>query len=364
MVLAALAALALSAAPAETGRMPAAPREVFRIAWMKQLAQTEFGDYQVLELGGPGVDATGQYVVVGTRDGWLHALRPDGAIAWEFQAGGPFRATPLIDAGTVYTGNHDGKLYALELGTGRVRWTYDAKEQLGTSPKLVNGLVVVASLQDTVFAVDAATGAWKWHHRRDLREGFTVQGAASVRTDGTTVYAAFSDGTVTAIEAATGQVKWEQHLAPSGAYQDIDSMALEDGRLFAAAYSGAVVAVELATGKTLWSQPYAGASRLVMAHGAVVAVTNAEVVSLSPRDGRPNWKVPFKGAPSGTLMVVGRWLLVPSGIENGLQFLEVASGRLMRVLDPGSGVSATPGVFGRRVYALSNAGNLLALDVE
>lgn len=364
MLLAALAALALTAAPAETGRMPAAPRELFRIAWMKPLARAEFGEYQALELGGPAVDLTGQYVVVGTRDGWLHALRPDGAVAWEFQASGPFRATPLIDSGIVYAGSHDGKLYALDLRTGAVRWTYDAREQLGTSPKLVNGLVVVASLQDTVFAVDAATGTWKWHHRRDLREGFTVQGAASVRTDGATVYAAYSDGTVTAIEAATGQVKWEQHLAPSGAYQDIDSLVIDDGRIFAAAYSGAVVAVELATGKTLWSQPYAGASRLVMAHGAVVAVTGSEVVSLSPRDGRPNWKVPFKGAPSGTLMVAGRWLLVPSGIENGLQFFEAASGRLLRVLDPGSGISATPGVFGRRVYALSNAGSLLALDFQ
>ena len=94
MLLAALAALALTAAPAETGRMPPAPREIFRIAWMRQLAPTEFGDYQVLELGGAGIDATGQYVVVGTRDGWLHALRPDGAIAWEAQAHGPFRATP------------------------------------------------------------------------------------------------------------------------------------------------------------------------------------------------------------------------------------------------------------------------------
>jgi len=364
VLLAALTALAFTAAPAETGRMPPAPRELFQFAWKKQLAATEFGDYQVLELGGAATDATGQWVVVGTRDGWLHALRPDGALAWEFQGKGSFAATPLIDAGVVFAGCNDGKLYALDLNTGALRWSYDAKEPLGTTPKVGSGLVVVASLQDTVFAVDAATGAWKWHHRRDLREGFTVQGAASVKSDGETIYAAFSDGTVTAIEALTGQVKWEQHLAPSGAYQDIDSIALGDGRLYAAAYSGAILAVDLATGKTVWSQPYAGASRLVVSRGAVLAATSTEVLSLSTLDGRPHWKVPLKGAPSGALKVVGRWLLVPSGIENGLLFFEAASGRLVRLLDPGSGSSSTPGLFGKRAYVLSNAGNLLALDLE
>jgi outer membrane protein assembly factor BamB len=364
MLVAALAALALTATPAETGRLPPAPRELFRIAWKKQLVAPEFGEYQVLELGGAAVDATGQWVVVGTRDGWLHALRPDGAVAWEFHGLGPFAAVPLLHAGTVYAGCHDGKLYALELATGVLRWTYDAREQLGTSPKLVNGLVVVASLQDTVFAVDAASGAWKWHHRRDLRDGFTVHGAADVLSDGQSVYAAYSDGTVTALETATGQVRWEQHLAPSGPYQDIDSMALADGRLYAAAYSGAIIAVEAATGKTVWNQSYPGASRLVVSRGAVLAVTNTEILSLSTRDGRASWKEPLKGAPSGALQVAGRWLMIPSGIENGLLFHEAASGRFLRLLDPGSGVSAPPGLFGRRAYVLSNAGTLLALDLE
>ena len=197
MVLAPLVALALAAAPAEAGRLPPAPREIYTIAWAKRLVPTEFGDFQTQELGGVAVDPTGQWVVVGTRDGWLHALHADGRLAWDFQGHGPFAGQPLIDGGVVYAGCHDGNLYALDLATGTVRWTYDAREQLATRPALVNGLVVVASLQDTVFAVDAATGAWRWHHRRDLNDGFTILGAASVQVDGGHVYAAYSDGTVT-----------------------------------------------------------------------------------------------------------------------------------------------------------------------
>ncbi len=363
MVFAPLVALALAAVPAETGRMPPLPRELFSIAWKRSLVHAEFGDYLAGELGGAAVDAASGLVLVGTRDGWLHALRPDGSLAWEFRGGGAFAAEPLVAGGTVYAGCQDGRLYALALDSGQVRWSYDAKEQLGTRPLLVKGLVLVASLQDTVFAVDAASGAWRWHHRREPGEGFTIHGAASVQADGERLFAAYSDGTVTALETASGRVRWEQHVAPAGRYTDVDSLALADGRLYLAAYSGAVMALDGATGKTLWSQPHADASRVLVDRGALLAVTGKEVVSLSLKDGTPNWTAPLQGATGGALRVTGRWLLVPAR-DGGLRFYEAASGRLLRVLDPGSGVSSTPAVLGRRAYVLSNAGTLLALDLE
>jgi outer membrane protein assembly factor BamB len=363
MVVFPLVALLLSAAPAEAGRLPPPPRDLYRIAWKKSLVRGEFGEYRTHEMGGAAVSPKGDLVLVGTRDGWLHALRPDGRLAWEFQAQGPFGGVPLIEGGTVYAGSHDGRLYALDLGSGALRWSYDAKEQLSTHPALVNGLVVVNSLQDTVFAVDAATGAWKWHHRRDVNTGFTVQPAASVQVLGGDVFAGYSDGTVSAIEASTGRVRWERHVAPAGRYQDVNSISVTEGRLFVAAYSGAIMALDLATGRTLWSQPYTDASRVLFNRGSVLAVTGKEVLSLSAQDGKLAWKAPLNGAPSGALRVAGRSVLVPAH-DGGLRFYEAASGRLLRVLQPGSGVAATPGIGGRRTYVLSNAGTLLALDLQ
>jgi len=124
-----------------------------------------------------------------------------------------------------------------------------------------------------------------------------------------------------------------------------------------------VVALEAATGKPLWQVLTPDASRVVVAPGALVAVTGASVMALSPADGRVLWTVPLEGTPAGQPLVVGRWLLVPAG-GGGLRFMELAAGRTIRVLDPGSGVSATPGLAPGQAYVLSNAGRLLALDLE
>jgi len=360
----ALLALALAAQPAQGGRLPPAPRELYRIAWQRGLAGKTMGELGPREFGGAVHDATSKLVVVGTRDGWLHAIREDGAPAWEFQGAGAFAGEPRIEGDTVYAGCNDGRLYAVALTTGKERWRYEARDALGTRPALADGVVVVASMQDSVYAVDARTGAWKWHYRREPREGFTVHGAASVATAGGLVHAGFSDGTLVALDVATGVVRWERHAAPSGDYPDVDSLALSGGKLYAAAFSGAVVALEAATGKPLWQVALPEASRVAVLPGTLLAVSTKSVMALSPVDGRTLWTAPLSGDPGGEpRLVAGRWLAVPAS-SGGLRFMEPSTGRVVRVLDPGTGVSASPAIDGRRAWVLSNGGRLLALELE
>jgi outer membrane protein assembly factor BamB len=357
-------ALALATPAAQGGRLPPPPRSLYHLAWQRPLAGKTLGELRPVEAGGAAFDPVTRLVVTGTRDGWLHALRQDGSLAWEFRGEGPFAGEPLLDGDTVYAGCNDGRLYAVSVSTGLERWRYEAREQLGTRPALADGTVFVASLQDTVYAVDARSGAWKWHHRREPRDGFTVQGAASVAAGGGgLVHAGFSDGTILALDAATGAVRWERHAAPTGAYPDVDSLVVSGGKVFAAAFSGAVVALEAATGKPLWQLETPEAARVALAPGTLVAVTTRSVMALSPLDGRVLWTVPLQGTPAGEPRVAGRWLLVPSG-QGGLRFLELASGRTVRVLEPGTGVSASPALSGRHAWVLSNGGTLLSLELE
>lgn len=356
-------ALALALAAADPGvrtTLPPAPVKLYRVAWDRPLVARPF-EVKPQERGGVAADPQRGLALFGTRDGWLHAIRADGSVAWELQAGGGF-GVPVVDGDTVYAGSSDGRLYAVAIATGKARWIYDAKEDLSTRPAIADGTVLVASLTDTVFAVDAAAGTWKWHHRREQKEGLTIFGAASVQVGGDTAFAGYSDGWATALDVKTGAVRWQRRVAPAGPNLDVDALVLDGQRLYAAAYSGAVLSLDARTGETIWAFEAPGAARVALAGGLVVAVTSTSIHGLSPADGGAIWTTPLGGSPGNTPVLAGKWLLVPAG-KGGLRWLEASTGRLLRVFEPGTGVFASPGASDGRVYVLSNGGGLFALDL-
>jgi outer membrane protein assembly factor BamB len=357
-------ALALVAGPGVRTALPPAPVQLYRIAWQRPFVAPTALEYKAEERGGVAVDPATKLVVFGTRDGWLHAVRPDGTVAWEFRGAGPF-GQPAIEGDTVYVGSADGRLYAVAIPTGKERWHYQTGEDLTTRPAVSRGLVFVASLQDTLFCLDGATGAWKWHHRGEAKAaaGFTIFGAASAIAGPDAVYAAHSDGLAAAIDPGAGVVRWKKRLAPTATHLDVDGLAFGDGRLYAAAHSGAALAVDARTGDILWQASAPGASRVTVAAGLLVTVTTTSIQAFSISDGSTVWTAPLRGAPAGEPVVAGRWILVPTG-EQGLRWLETATGRTLRVFEPGTGVTASPAVDGRRVYVLSNGGGLFALDLS
>lgn len=364
-----MTALALALALAASGpgvrtSLPPAPVQLYRVVWQRTFVPPTALEYKIEERGGVAVDPATRLAIFGTRDGWLHAVRPDGTLAWEFQGAGPF-GQPRVDGDTVYVGSTDGRLYAVAIPTGKERWRYQTDEDLTTRPAVAHGLVFVASQQDTLYALDAATGAWKWHHRAEAKAtgGFTIYGAAAAIAGGDVVYVSHSDGLAAAIDAKAGAAMWKKQLAVTGDHLDVDGLALDAGRLYAACYSGSVVAVNARTGEIVWTAAAPGASRVAVAEGLVVAVTASTIDAFSIADGSRAWSVPMRGSPETDPVPAGRWMLVPTG-EQGLLWLETASGRVLRVFDPGTGVSASPAILGRRVYVLSNGGDLYALDLS
>ena len=103
-------------------------------------------------------------------------------------------------------------------------------------------------------------------------------------------------------------------------------------------------------------------SLLALGGGLLVAVTNTQVLGISPQDGAVRWTVPLEGAPAGEPVVANGRAAVPNG--EGLLWIDTRQGRVLRVFNPGTGVSAAPGWSGSRLYVLSNGGNLLALDLS
>src|SRR5512144_303438 len=126
-----LLALVLAAQAGVATHLPPAPAKPWEVVWQRQLVPPGLLEWKPRESGGPAVDPAGGAIVVGTRDGWLHAYDAEGTRLWDLQAGGRFEAPPRIDGDSVYVGSSDGRLYAVELGTGKLRWKYQANEEVG-----------------------------------------------------------------------------------------------------------------------------------------------------------------------------------------------------------------------------------------
>ena len=79
----------------------------------------------------PGADGRTAAVYVGSTDGVVSALRPDGGRRWTFAVGAPIRSSPVLgrapdgDGWILYCGAGDGRVYALNAADGSLRWSFD-----------------------------------------------------------------------------------------------------------------------------------------------------------------------------------------------------------------------------------------------
>ena len=69
-------------------------------------------------------------IYIGSADGSIYAVRPDGTRIWSYDTGDPVRSSPVVGRApngkrVVYVGSSNGVLYALDAATGKRRWSFD-----------------------------------------------------------------------------------------------------------------------------------------------------------------------------------------------------------------------------------------------
>jgi len=351
------AAIALASAPP-----PPALDSQFAVVWRKPLVALELLEYKPFEPAGPQVDPVTGIVVVATRDGFIHAFTPEGKDLWYFEGHGPYVGAPGIGDGVAVVGGIDGRVVALEVATGLGRWQYHYKEEMGSQPVFDGDLVYLATLEGTVLALDVKTGTWKWHFRREPTGRFAILGIGRPAIANGVLYQGFSDGSVVALDAKTGTVKWDRKVG-RGDYPDVNaSVQLSRDRLYVASYGGQVMALDPANGSTVWEAKVPFAYKARLDGDSLFVVTTKSVVSLDSRTGKQLWSTPLEGTPFADPFPLKGMVLVANG--KGLLVLDRKNGKKMRLFTRGSGASAAPTLLGKRLYGLSNVGELVAVDLR
>ena len=86
--------------------------------------------------------------------GTLHA-------SWRVETGGQISASPTVADDTLYVGNNNGSLYAIDVNTGKILWKAHVPNPLMSAPLIYDDLVIVGEGDPTsrnFFSVGAGHG--------------------------------------------------------------------------------------------------------------------------------------------------------------------------------------------------------------
>ncbi|WHI49549.1 PQQ-binding-like beta-propeller repeat protein [Microbulbifer sp. MLAF003] len=264
---------------------------------------------------------------VGTREGYLYSLYPNGEERWKFKAENRILSTPAIGLdGTIYVGSDDGKLYAVN-PDGTEKWHYQTYGDIETSPSIASdGTIYVASYDENLYALNE-DGSLKWIYRTPGDVGYLSSPA--IGADGTIYIGALDSGLPYLIAVSSeGELKW-RYLA-SGNVKSSPAIG-QNGDLFFYADDGFVYSVtkngdyrwKFYTGETT---PYSQRWSVVLGKNDTVysGTADGELVALD-RAGQLLWVFDPLGTP-----------FTPAIAEDGTVYVGAASGYLYAINSDGT----------------------------
>lgn len=208
-----------------------------------------------------GAVLAGDVFAFGTTEARLYVRRVEdgGAVAgWPSDGrrlDGEIWSQPVIEAGILYVGTMEGKLYAFDLATGAELWAepFDAGGAIASLTFIGDGLLFVPTLGSEVWIVEAETG--QAHGRAFDAEGWVW--TRPVLQDGVAYFGDF-EGFVYAMDLETRRTLWTYDTESKVKAQGV----IVGGTLIVGDEGGTVHFVELASGRRLNAVNLDGAGKI------------------------------------------------------------------------------------------------------
>ncbi len=351
----------------------------FELAWRADIGTGSGGADRLVT---PPVVAGGR-VYVNDADGRLTAIDAgSGDRIWQVRIASPIEDSQSLGGGVAYANGRlyattgFGEILALDPANGGLLWRTVASGPTRAAPTVADGRVYVVTVDNQLQAMDAETGAVLWTHTGIL-EPASLLGSASPAVGSNVVLAAYSSGELFALRVETGRPAWSDSLSAVRRIGGLATLAairgmpvLDDDLAFAISHAGRLVALDMITGNRVWEQSIGGINTPWVAGDYVFVLTNENsVVALTRRTGQivwaselPRWTDPQdRDGPviwAGPVLAGGFLILV--GSEGDGILLSPETGAVTAQFPLPDGSEIPPIVAGRTLYVLTEDADLLA----
>jgi len=105
-------------------------------------------------LSSPAIGSDG-IIYVGSGDGYLYAINPDGTLKWKYRAWGSVDSSPAIGSdGIIYVGSQIGYcgLHAIN-PDGTLKWKYQTVNNVWSSPAIGSDGTIYVGSGDYLYAI-------------------------------------------------------------------------------------------------------------------------------------------------------------------------------------------------------------------
>ena len=273
--------------------------------------------------------------------------------------------------GRVLLGTTRGEVIALDVGDGAELWRAQVSSEVLAPPVAWEDVVIAQTADDRLIALEAADGAQRWAYDSQVPL-LTLRGTATPLVEGGLVFAGFGDGNVTAVDAASGAPVWNHRVMLPQGRTELDRMVdvdgtplLTGGLLYAASFQGKLKALQPNDGAMIWELPASTHLDLAEGYGHIYLIDeNDSVQAIGQRDAALVWRQDaLKNRGLGSPLAFGNYVLVGDA-EGYLHVLAQSDGRFVARRKLGEGLRKPFVEVDDVVYALSNDGRLLALEIK
>ena len=276
----------------------------------------------------------GGVIYCAAGDGFLYALKPEGAEKWKVKLGKVLLASPTVSKlGVIYVGNDKGIMFAVS-HTGKILWKFNAGGWIKSTAAIAdNGTVYFGSDSKHLFALNP-DGQLKWK----VKLGDDVFSSPAIDSDGN-IYMGCVDRNFYCI-TPDGKIKWKFatkgkiYSTPAISDDDTITFGSDDGFVYALTPDGSLK-WKLKTGGFVPSSPAVAKDGTVF-----IGSEDNNLYAIAP-DGKVRWK--FKtdyeifGSP-----VIDREGNVYFGSDDTQFYALTTGGKLMWKIRTGKYIESSP----------------------